>query len=194
MNAEDSPYILYYVLAAVLVASSLTVRKIPMGTALKMALGWIGIFAVFFTLFAFRSEFAWLGNRLKAEAFGMPIQDGETLRIPIAEDGHFYVEALVNDHPIRLMVDSGASVTTVSRAAAEEAGVSIGSIRTMVNTANGRTLVTRASADRFEIGSIRRRNVSIDVSEQDDVSLLGMNFLSSLSGWRVEGNYLVLQP
>jgi predicted aspartyl protease len=26
------------------------------------------------------------------------------------------------------------------------------------------------------------------------VNLLGMNFLSSLNGWRVEGNYLVLQP
>ena len=33
-----------------------------------------------------------------------------------------------------------------------------------------------------------------DTFTQDDVNLLGMNFLSSLNGWRVEGNYLVLQP
>jgi len=26
------------------------------------------------------------------------------------------------------------------------------------------------------------------------MNLLGMNFLSTLSGWRVEGNMLVLQP
>ena len=27
---------------------------------------------------------------------------------------------------------------------------------------------------------------------RDDTNLLGMNFLSSLKGWRVQGNYLVL--
>jgi aspartyl protease family protein len=34
----------------------------------------------------------------------------------------------------------------------------------------------------------------VDINEADDVNLLGMNFLSSLDSWRVEGNYLVLQP
>ena len=31
-------------------------------------------------------------------------------------------------------------------------------------------------------------------NENDDTNLLGMNLLSSLQGWRVEGTYLVLQP
>ena len=194
MTDENSPYILYYALAAMLVASSLFARRIPMGKALKMALAWIGIFGVFFILFAFRSEFAGLGNRLKAEAFGTPIQDGQALRIPIADDGHFYVDAVINGHDVRLMVDSGASVTTVSRSVAQESGINVTSMKTMVNTANGRTMVAKGYADSLEIGSIRRSDFSLDVSDQEDVNLLGMNFLSSLSGWRVEGNYLVLQP
>ena len=36
--------------------------------------------------------------------------------------------------------------------------------------------------------------MTVHINEADDVNLLGMNFLSSLNGWRVEGNYLVLQP
>ena len=181
-------------LAAVLVVSSLAAQKIPMGKALKMALAWVGIFGAFFILFAFRSEFSGFGNRLKAEAFGTAIEEGETLRIPISEDGHYYVNAMINGHDVRLMVDSGASVTTVSRSVAEETGMNISGIKTMVSTANGPAMVARGYADRLEIGSIKRSDVSIDVSDRDGVNLLGMNFLSSLAGWRVEGNYLVLQP
>ena len=64
----------------------------------------------------------------------------------------------------------------------------------VVSTANGSARVTQSSADRFEVASIVRSDFPIDVNEQDDLNLLGMNFLRSLSSWRVEGNYLVLQP
>jgi aspartyl protease family protein len=69
----------------------------------------------------------------------------------------------------------------------------IGSQRTMVGTANGPTWVTRGRADSLEIGSIRREAISVNINEQDDLNLLGMNFLQSLRGWGVEGNYLVLR-
>jgi predicted aspartyl protease len=32
----------------------------------------------------------------------------------------------------------------------------------------------------------------VDINDRDETNVLGMNFLSTLSGWRVEGNYLVL--
>lgn len=194
MTADNSPYILFYILAAVLVGSSLMARQIPMGKALKMALAWVGIFAVAFVLFAFRSEFSTFGQRLRAEALGTPIQAGETLRVPVADDGHFYVDVMINGHEVRLMVDSGASVTTVSRNVAEEADMDITARRSLVSTANGPASVSKAYAGSLELGSIVRTDFPVDVSDQDDVNLLGMNFLSSLSSWRVEGNYLVLQP
>jgi aspartyl protease family protein len=62
-----------------------------------------------------------------------------------------------------------------------------------VNTANGPTSVMQSYADRLEVGSIERTGFPIDVSEQEGLNLLGMNFLRSLRGWRVEGKYLVLQ-
>ena len=191
---SETPYFLYYAIAAVFVGSSLIAMRIPMGKALKMALAWIAIFALAFLVFAFRGEFSALGQRIRAEATGSSIDDGASVRIPVAEDGHFYVNAKVNGHEVRFMVDSGASVTTISRTAAVAAGMEIGSRKAIVNTANGPTAVSQSYAARFDVGSIERVDFPMDVSEQEDLNLLGMNFLRSLRGWRVEGNYLVLQP
>ena len=191
---DNGPYILYYAMAAVMVGSSLLAMRLPIGKALKMALGWVALFGVAFLVFAFRGEFSSLGQRIRAEATGASIVEGNTVRIPVAEDGHFYVDAKVNGRQIRFMVDSGASVTTVSRRAAEASGMQIGSRRAVVNTANGPTSVMQSYADQLEVGSIERIDFPVDVSEQEDLNLLGMNFLRSLQSWRVEGNYLVLQP
>ena len=191
---DNGPYMVFYIMAAVFVASSLFAMRMPLGKALKMALAWVAIFGVAFLLFAFRGEFSQLGQRIRAEATGSPIVEGEVVRIPVAEDGHFYVNAKLNGHDIRFMVDSGASVTTVSRSAANAAGMDIGTRRATVITANGPTSVMQSYADRLQIGSIERTDFPVDVSEQEGLNLLGMNFLRSLQGWRVEGNYLVLQP
>jgi aspartyl protease family protein len=192
--SDEGPYVVYTIIAAVFVASSLFGMRLPIGKALKMALAWVAIFGVAFVLFSFRSEFSSIGQRLRAEATGTPIEQGGEVRIPMGDDGHYWAWAKLNGRDVRFMVDSGASVTTVSRATAEAAGVPIGTERTIVNTANGRTWVTRGEADSLEVGSIRREDFRVDVNEQDDTNLLGMNFLASLQGWGVEGNYLVLRP
>ena len=192
--SDDGPYLVYAVIAAVFVASSLFGMRLPIGKALKMALAWVAIFGVVFVLFSFRSEFSSIGQRLRAEATGTPVEEGGDVRIPIAEDGHYWAWAKLNGHDIRFMVDSGASVTTVSRATAQAAGMPIGTERTIVSTANGRVWVTKGWAESLQIGSIRRKQFPVDINEQDDVNLLGMNFLASLRGWGVEGNYLVLRP
>lgn len=191
---ERGPYIIYYVVAAVFVASSLIGMRQPIGKTLKMVLAWVAIFGVGFLLFSFRSEFSGIGQRLKAEAMGTPILAGQQIRIPIADDGHFWVVAKLNGRDVRFMVDSGASVTTVSRKTAVAAGVPIGNEHVIVNTANGPARATKAYAEQLQIGSVEKTDFPIDINENDDTNLLGMNFLSSLQGWRVEGTYLVLQP
>jgi aspartyl protease family protein len=191
---DNGPYMVFYIMAAVFVASSLFAMRMPLGKALKMALAWVAIFGVAFLLFAFRGEFSQLGQRIRAEATGSPIVEGEVVRIPVAEDGHFYVDSKLNGHDVRFMVDSGASVTTISRSTASAAGMEIGTRRGVVITANGPASVMQSSADRLQVGSIERTDFPVDVSEQEGLNLLGMNFLRSLQSWRVEGNYLVLQP
>ena len=192
--SDNGGYAIYYIMIIVLVASSLIGMRLPLRKAIKMVLAWVAIFGVVFILFAFRSEFTDIGQRLRAEATGTPIVAGEAVRIPISDDGHFWVTARLNGHEVRLMVDSGASVTTVSRDTAEAAGMPTNGLKGVVSTANGEVIVTRSRADLLQIASIERRGIAVHINEADDVNLLGMNFLSSLDGWRVEGNYLVLQP
>lgn len=194
MSGGQGGFALYYLLIIVAVAGSLVGMRQPIGTMLKIALAWVAIFGVGFLVFSFRGEFAGLGQRLKAEALGSSVTDGTTLRIPIAEDGHFHVDAMVNGRPVRFMVDSGASVTTISRATAEASGVALDGRRTVVQTAAGPSSTIQSTVGKLQLGSIIREDFPIDVNEHDDMNLLGMNFLSTLTGWRVEGTFLVLQP
>jgi aspartyl protease family protein len=65
----------------------------------------------------------------------------------------------------------------------------------MVRTANGVVPVQRARAALLEVGTIKRRNLAVHMSDAfGPMNVLGMNFLSSLSGWGVEGQYLILRP
>ena len=194
MNDGQAPNVLYLALCLVLVASALFSRRLPIGKTMKMAGAWVAIFACVFALFSFRSEFMAIGSRLKAEAIGTPIQSGEELRIPMADDGHFWVEASINGHGAPFLVDSGASVTTISRETADVAGIETGMRVAMVETANGTVQMRKAHADSFSVGSIQRSDFAVQVNDHDDSNVLGMNFLSSLASWRVEGNYLVLKP
>ena len=194
MTGGQAPNVLYMALAIILVGSSLVAARMPIGKAAKMALAWLAIFGAIFTVFAFRSEFSALGQRLKAEATGQPIFAGEEMKIPMAEDGHFWIEGVVNGQTVRFLVDSGASNTTVSRATATEAKIETGTLTQYISTANGVARVHKAYADHLQIGAIKRTDFPVDVNANDGTNVLGMNFLSSLGSWRVEGNYLVLRP
>jgi aspartyl protease family protein len=192
VTGDEVPRTVYLVLLLMLVGSSLVARRLPVGQMAKMALAWIAIFGAAFVLIAFRHDFVELGQRLRAEATGTPIESGSELRIPVSEDGHFWVRARINGTNVNFLVDSGASITTVSQATAERAGIETGVRVDMVQTANGQVLMRRGNAEEFQVGPISRPGLSVSVNPGDRTNVLGMNFLSSLRSWRVEGNYLVL--
>jgi aspartyl protease family protein len=54
--------------------------------------------------------------------------------------------------------------------------------------------VASARADRLASGSIERDGMRVHVADGEELNVLGMNFLSSLELWGVEGRWLVLQP
>jgi aspartyl protease family protein len=188
---------LYLLGCLVLVASGLAVRRLPLRQTLKMALAWLLIFGAVFLAFTLKDDFAALGRRAYAELRGDNVvsSTAREIRIRASEDGHFYVNGRINGHELRFLVDSGATVTTLSRAAAREAGVQPeGSFGTIVNTANGSTLFDRGTADRLEIGPITRSAFAVMIARNDgELNVVGMNFLSTLSAWGVEGQILVLK-
>jgi len=185
---------LYIVIALTLVIGALISRREPIAKLLVIALAWLAIFGAGFVLFTFRDDLSYLGQRLQAEATGEPVKIGGTLRIPMALDGHFWVEAVVNGQPVKFLVDSGATMTTIDQATAERAGIAIDPLRTqIVRTGNGLIRVAAGRADSISIGDIQRDGIGLHITERAEINVLGMNFLSSLHRWGVEGRWLVLE-
>lgn len=183
----------YILMAIMLVIGSLMARREPIAKLVTMAIAWIVIFAAGFVLFTFRDDFGYLAQRLKAEAIGSPVTEGKVTRIPMAIDGHFWVKAKLNGRDVRFLVDSGATMTTIDRNTANAAGVAISPrADEFVRTGNGIIRVSSGRADDLSVGSIDRRDVGLQIADNDDLNVLGMNFLSSLSRWGVEGRWLVL--
>ena len=184
----------YLLMAGAILVSMLMNRREPIARLLKMALAWMAIFGAGFIIFTFRDDLGMVGDRLKSEVTGAPITAAQEVRIPMAIDGHFWVEADVNGVPVNFLVDSGATMTTLGRPAATAAGVAINPRRDqMVRTGNGVVRVSRGRADSLTLGPIIRNDMAVHVTEQEDMNVLGMNFLSSLERWGVEGRWLVLE-
>ena len=111
----------------------------------------------------------------------------------MAIDGHFWVDAKLNGRDVKFLVDSGATMTTVDRETAKAAGVEMSSRRDQfVRTGNGVIRVATGRADELKVGTITRHDVGLEIADNDDLNVLGMNYLSSLSRWGVEGRWLVL--
>lgn len=192
MTGDQSAEAVYLLLAVVLVGSALFSRRLPLGPTVKMLAAWAAIFAVGTVLFGFRHD---IGGALGSRILGRAEVVGGTVRIPMAEDGHFWVDARINGQPIRLMVDSGASVTTLSRTTAAKADVEAeGMFPVMVGTANGVIEVRRARVRTIAVADIAMDDLAVHLAPNDDLDVIGMNFLSKLSRWSVEDRTLILTP
>jgi aspartyl protease family protein len=122
---------------------------------------------------------------------------GREVRIRMSSDGHFWARAKLNGVERRMLIDSGATMTTISPRTAAASGVeaSAGLAPILLRTANGVTRAETGTLDRLELGSVTARDLKIVVAPGiGDVDVIGMNFLSKLESWRVEGRTLVLVP
>lgn len=120
---------------------------------------------------------------------------GGEVRLRAEADGHFWAEADVNGRPVRFLVDTGASDVVLSARTASDVGIDVHALEfdRLGFTASGRVRAAETRIDSFRLGSIDRRNMPVSVLDgPGDINLLGMRFLRTLSGWRVEGDTLVL--
>ena len=122
---------------------------------------------------------------------------GKELRVAMAGDGHFWVRASVNGVERRMLIDSGATITALSATTAREAKVdtATGIAPIVLQTANGAAPAQAGRVDELRIGNIVARNLRVVSSPGlGNMDVLGMNFLSRLQSWRVEGRTLILVP
>jgi aspartyl protease family protein len=122
---------------------------------------------------------------------------GREMRVRMSPDGHFWVRARINGVERRLLIDSGATVTALSAGTARAAGLKLGQglFPIRLSTANGMISADGATVGELRLGNIVARRLAVVVSPAfDEMDVLGMNFLSRLESWRVEGRTLVLVP
>ena len=185
---------LYVLMAVMLVVGMLISRRGRVARLGTTLLAWFAIFGAGFVLFSFRDDLGYVLQRLKSEATGAPVVQAGQMRIPQSVDGHFYVQATINGRPVRFLVDTGATMTTIGRATASRAQIAVSDQRDQtVRTGNGVVRVATGRAKSFDIGAIRRSDVGLHVADVNDFNVLGMNYLSSLKRWGVEGRWLILE-
>jgi aspartyl protease family protein len=196
-DGDQALNFIYLLGCLILVGSGLLVRRLPLGQSLKVVIAWLLIFAAMFIAFTLKDDFLALGGRVLAELRGDNVIEtrGAEIRIRRGEDGHFWVDGELNGRPVRFLVDSGATITTISRATAARVGIEPdGGFGVLVDTANGSTLVDRGSAGRIRIGPIQRSGLAVHIARGGgETNVIGMNFLSTLSAWGVEGSILRLK-
>jgi aspartyl protease family protein len=172
--------------------------------AARYALIWGVIAIVAVVGYTYRDELGTVLERVSAEIFPSDPQSrqtiqGETVVIDQApRSNHFIAVATVNDAPIEMLVDTGASVVTLTLDDARLAGIPTRSLRYVVEvaTANGTARAAPVILERVAIGPIEQRRVAALVAEDGalETSLLGLNFLRALSSFTFSGRQLVLTP
>ena len=190
-----SPFLL--VLGGLLIASLLA-RRVPGLRLAVSVLFWVAAIGSVAFLVTERERLdPWLAQ--VAGKLNLESQEvaGEETRIRMSTDGHFYVRARMGGVTRRLLVDSGATITALSPRTAQLAGVEPRNspFPVLLKTANGTVQAQTGEVTELRFGNVVARDLTVVVSPAfGDVDVLGMNFLSRLKSWRVEGRTLILTP
>jgi len=198
MNDDHALNLVYLLIFLVMVLSALSVRRIPLGFVVRSAAAWAVIIAIVYLGVSYRYELS-DGFSQIAENLGLAEQSvsGDTVRIRMASDGHFWAHVRINGVARRMLIDSGATTTALSQETAAAAGIVTngGELPVLVQTANGTISAKRVRIGRVALGPLATSNLDAIVSPAfGEVDVLGMNFLSRLRSWRVEQDMLILEP
>lgn len=125
------------------------------------------------------------------------VVEGNVTRVPLSGDGHFWVRVSINGVSRRFLVDTGATLTTISPDTARETDLTIPSDgrKIELRTANGNSTGRIIVIPELKVGNAVARNIEAVVAPGlGETNVLGMNFLTKLKGWRVEDRVMVLEP
>jgi len=117
-----------------------------------------------------------------------------TLVYPANEQGHVIVEAVINGASMRMLVDTGASLVTLTPEDARAAGISRGELvfNHRVSTANGSARMAQTTLREVRIGQLSVYDVPAAVLENLNIPLLGMSFLTRLQSYEMRDRKLII--
>lgn len=201
LNDSNNVGRLMYLLACLALVGGglfIYIRRQPMA-ALRDAMIWLGVGIVLVTSYGYLGETEYFAERFgppQTAARGVVTGTGE-VSFKAGPDGHFRVEATVDGKPVRFLVDTGASDIVLSPADARRLGFDFARLQFTqeAETANGIVRGAPVRLYKIEIGPITMEDIDATVNEAEmSESLLGINYLSRLSGYQVSGDTLTLRP
>ncbi|MEK9211116.1 retropepsin-like aspartic protease family protein [Sphingomonas sp. 2378] len=186
------------IIVIAVVAAGILARRVPILRVAISLVSWVLLAGLLFVVLQQREQFdPYIQRAMQI----LNLQDqsvvGDTVRIRMAPDGHFWARVTIDGVTRRMLVDSGATLTALSTDTARAAGLRPAApvFPVVLNTANGMIRAQTARVQSLRIGTIRADNVPVVVSAAfGETDVLGMNFLSRLKSWRVEGSTLILEP
>ncbi|PVE60072.1 TIGR02281 family clan AA aspartic protease [Arthrobacter sp. TPD3018] len=198
MNLDSGGQAVIYLLLLILPISALIARRVPVLRVALSLVSWVVIAGLLLVVITERERFdpylQYVTRLLKLDDQNVV---GEETRIRMSADGHFWAKVTIDGVNRRMLVDSGATLTALSTETATAASLDVRDslIPIVLNTANGRIQARSATVRDLKLGDIVARDLPVVVSPAfGDTDVLGMNFLSKLKSWRVEGNTLILVP
>jgi aspartyl protease family protein len=144
--------------------------------------------AVLSALIGVAGVFALAGQRAQAAA---------SPAVAKGPDGHYWATAEINGRQMRLLVDTGASVVTLTAADAARLGIEPTRLAfdRKVRTGGGETRGASVMLTRVSVGRARIDKVpAVVIRDGLTTSLLGMSYLGRLSRFEATKTALILRP
>jgi aspartyl protease family protein len=152
---------------------------------------WIGVFAVLAIAYTIKDD-------IRQNLFPSHVvtEDG-LLTVKRSTDGHFYIDAYLNNQKIHFLVDTGASSTVLTPSDARKIGININKLNfnQQYSTANGIVEGANTRIASFKIGNVEFKEIVVSVTTGElSISLLGMSVLENFDSYKFEGDMLYLKP
>jgi aspartyl protease family protein len=199
---DDFATVVYLGLFGAVVGAGVIGAHRNMGEMLKNLMIWLVIILGLVTGWLYRDQAEEIALRLAAELVpGRPMvvidAEGEAVSIRKSLNGHFDASGQVNGTTVDFLIDTGATTIALSHADALRVGFSERdlSYTLIINTANGQARAAPVRIESITIGSITRTGLRAMVAEPGklDQSLLGMNFISSLTAFEMRQGEVILR-
>ena len=176
-------------LVGILAGSYLFLRT-RLGQAFRAGLGWLVILMLLIAGYGLWEEIRSSGWQVRQTQAA----DGR-IEIPRSRDGHFFVTLIVNDTPVRFLVDTGASGIVLTLEDAQRAGLPVDNLvySGRAQTANGLVRTAPVRLRQIRVGNVVDRRLWASVNEGEmSTSLLGMSYLRRWTRMEITRDNLIL--
>lgn len=201
MFSDKGPRVVALVALLIVIGGSMLAAPRQVLVLLKWLAVWALLGLSLVTAYTYRSELDAVRQRVSGTLLpGTAMTDARTGTITVIRDRsrHYRINASVNGAAVGFLVDTGASVVTLTARDARAAGIDTAALSytVPVSTANGISQVAAIRLESLEIDSLRLTDLRAFVAREEalETSLFGLSALDRLSSWRVEGDRLILQP